>query len=226
MNELLLFLLLLLYLNLSCPAVSHICSLIFWPDTSTILVPNSTPMVWGQSAMTNEQCTVRVIVEVPLRNLHFFSVNWCSKQDLPTPISPAQRNDLTTPIYYLLSHPLILSLLLLLISLPYVYIHTHTHCFSFSHFSLLRLTNNDVLEYIRVIVRSRGHLKRVLSSWGPQCKELITAESFIWIQDTIRETEWGCECEGEGEGEEEEKNCKRLGSSLMRSRDVTSNITW
>ena len=37
---------------LSWPAVSQICSLIFWPDTSMILVPNSTPMVWGQSAMT------------------------------------------------------------------------------------------------------------------------------------------------------------------------------
>lgn len=39
-------------LNLSCPAVSQICSLIFWPLTSIILVPNSTPIVWGQSAIT------------------------------------------------------------------------------------------------------------------------------------------------------------------------------
>jgi hypothetical protein len=30
-----------------------------------ILVPNSTPIVWGQDA------------------INFFSVNWCSKQDLP-----------------------------------------------------------------------------------------------------------------------------------------------
>lgn len=41
-----------LYLNLSCPAVSHICNLIFCPDTSIILVPNSTPIVCGQSAIT------------------------------------------------------------------------------------------------------------------------------------------------------------------------------
>ena len=42
----------------SCPAVSQICSLIFCPATSTILVPNSTPMVCGQSAMTvSDVCT-------------------------------------------------------------------------------------------------------------------------------------------------------------------------
>ena len=40
------------HLNLSCPAVSHICNLIFCPETSIILVPNSTPIVWGQSAIT------------------------------------------------------------------------------------------------------------------------------------------------------------------------------
>ena len=40
------------YLNLSCPAVSQICNFIFCPATSIILVPNSTPIVWGQSAIT------------------------------------------------------------------------------------------------------------------------------------------------------------------------------
>ena len=43
---------LLTHLNRSWPAVSQICNLIFWPETSTILVPNSTPIVWGQSAIT------------------------------------------------------------------------------------------------------------------------------------------------------------------------------
>ena len=43
------------YLNLSCPAVSHICNLIFCPETSIILVPNSTPIVCGQSAITENQ---------------------------------------------------------------------------------------------------------------------------------------------------------------------------
>lgn len=36
----------------SWPAVSQICNLIFWPLTSMIRVPNSTPIVWGQSAIT------------------------------------------------------------------------------------------------------------------------------------------------------------------------------
>ena len=34
------------------PAVSQICSFIFCPDTSIIRVPNSTPIVCGQSAIT------------------------------------------------------------------------------------------------------------------------------------------------------------------------------
>lgn len=36
----------------SWPAVSQICSLIFWPATSMMRVPNSTPIVCGQLAMT------------------------------------------------------------------------------------------------------------------------------------------------------------------------------
>ena len=43
------------YLNLSCPAVSQICNFIFCPATSIILVPNSTPIVCGQSAITRKQ---------------------------------------------------------------------------------------------------------------------------------------------------------------------------
>lgn len=42
-------------LKRSCPAVSQIWSLIFFPDTSMILVPNSTPMVCGQSAVTGHK---------------------------------------------------------------------------------------------------------------------------------------------------------------------------
>lgn len=38
--------------NRSCPAVSQICSFIFFPETSIIRVPNSTPIVCGQSAVT------------------------------------------------------------------------------------------------------------------------------------------------------------------------------
>lgn len=40
------------YLNLSCPAVSHICSLTDFPATLTILEPNSTPIVWWESCLT------------------------------------------------------------------------------------------------------------------------------------------------------------------------------
>ena len=76
--------------------------------TSMILVPNSTPMVWGQSAMTGRKFRDQMMWakkrQVPLqpswqlaiiiiiynwcdllRFLHFFSVNWCNKQLLPTP---------------------------------------------------------------------------------------------------------------------------------------------
>jgi len=42
-------------LKRSCPAVSQICSLIFWPDTSIIRVPNSTPIVCGQSGITGDK---------------------------------------------------------------------------------------------------------------------------------------------------------------------------
>lgn len=44
-------------LQLTCPAVSHICNFIFCPETSIMRVPNSTPMVWGQSAMTKTNKT-------------------------------------------------------------------------------------------------------------------------------------------------------------------------
>ena len=40
------------YLNLSCPAVSHICSLTDLPPILTILEPNSTPIVWCESCLT------------------------------------------------------------------------------------------------------------------------------------------------------------------------------
>lgn len=74
----------------SCPAVSQIWSLIFLPDTSMILVPNSTPIVCGQSAVTENQ-KQRLTFQPwwwVWNTLHFCSVNWCSKQDLPTPMSP------------------------------------------------------------------------------------------------------------------------------------------
>jgi hypothetical protein len=52
-------------------------------------VPNSTPMVCGQSAMTakteDHQHQMSQIADV---HSHFFSVNWWSRQDLPTPMSP------------------------------------------------------------------------------------------------------------------------------------------
>lgn len=59
--------------ELSRLITSQIWSLIFCLSTSMILVPNSTPIVWGHEAM------------------NFFSVNWCSRQDFPTPMSPAKR---------------------------------------------------------------------------------------------------------------------------------------
>ena len=40
------------YLNLSCPAVSHICSFTDLPPILTILEPNSTPIVWWASCLT------------------------------------------------------------------------------------------------------------------------------------------------------------------------------
>jgi hypothetical protein len=39
----------------SCPAVSHICSLIFCPATSMMRVPNSTPMVCGLSGKSGRR---------------------------------------------------------------------------------------------------------------------------------------------------------------------------
>lgn len=43
-----------LYLNLSCPAVSQICSFTVFPPTLTTLEPNSTPIVWFESCLTAE----------------------------------------------------------------------------------------------------------------------------------------------------------------------------
>ena len=40
------------YRNRSCPAVSHICSFTDLPPTLTILLPNSTPIVWLESCRT------------------------------------------------------------------------------------------------------------------------------------------------------------------------------
>lgn len=40
------------YLNLSCPAVSQIWSFTDLPPMLTTLDPNSTPMVWFESALT------------------------------------------------------------------------------------------------------------------------------------------------------------------------------
>jgi hypothetical protein len=45
------------YRNLSWPAVSQICNLIFLPITSTMRVPNSTPIVCGESGMTGREHT-------------------------------------------------------------------------------------------------------------------------------------------------------------------------
>lgn len=64
--------------NLSCPAVSHICSLIFCPDTSIIRVPNSTPIVWGQSAIT-VQLSIALVIQNMTHNVttnisHYYAV--------------------------------------------------------------------------------------------------------------------------------------------------------
>ena len=72
-------------------------SLIFFPFKSTIRVPNSTPIVCGESEMTKvEKSTKTKLVKkrnennvFQTTNVHLFSVNWCNRQDLPTPISPA-----------------------------------------------------------------------------------------------------------------------------------------
>lgn len=40
------------YLNLSCPAVSHICNFTYLPPTFMIFEPNSTPIVWFESSLT------------------------------------------------------------------------------------------------------------------------------------------------------------------------------
>lgn len=42
-------------LNLSCPAVSQICSFTDFPPTLTTLEPNSTPMVWLESCLTENK---------------------------------------------------------------------------------------------------------------------------------------------------------------------------
>ena len=44
-----------IYRNLSWPAVSQICSLTDFPPTFTTLLPNSTPMVWLESFLTEIQ---------------------------------------------------------------------------------------------------------------------------------------------------------------------------
>lgn len=44
-----------IYRNLSWPAVSQICSLTDFPPTFTTLLPNSTPMVWLESFLTEKQ---------------------------------------------------------------------------------------------------------------------------------------------------------------------------
>ena len=66
------------------------------PFKSTMRVPNSTPIVCGESEMTKAE-KVRKTKEyrdsqetLAFRPnyVHLFSVNWCNRQDLPTPISP------------------------------------------------------------------------------------------------------------------------------------------
>jgi len=42
------------HLNRSCPAVSQICSFTVFPPTLTILLPNSTPIVWLESWRTTQ----------------------------------------------------------------------------------------------------------------------------------------------------------------------------
>ena len=54
-------------LKLSCPAVSHICSLICLPSREIILAPNSTPMVKSWTGWKR------------------LSVNWRRRHDFPTP---------------------------------------------------------------------------------------------------------------------------------------------
>jgi len=46
-------------------------------------VPNSTPIVCGESGATNT-----ISDERQKRGVHFPSVNWCNMHDFPTPISP------------------------------------------------------------------------------------------------------------------------------------------
>lgn len=57
------------YMLLKIVTVSHICSLMFFPERVTIFAPNSTPIVTS--------CFCR----------NFLSRNWSSKQDFPTPNS-------------------------------------------------------------------------------------------------------------------------------------------
>ena len=88
--------------NRSCPAVSHMSNLILLPPTSTTRVPNSTPIVCGESERTakgptNTMMNAKRYDGWAERRVHFFSVNWCSRHDLPTPMSPVPRDTARPP---------------------------------------------------------------------------------------------------------------------------------
>lgn len=86
---------------LSCPAVSHICRLVFSPSTSILLIWKSTPEsqktdlhVWNQdtiSVLLNlicfRRCSPSVVWMSPLNSL---SVSLSRKLDFPAPASPAK----------------------------------------------------------------------------------------------------------------------------------------
>lgn len=82
--------------------------------------------------------------------LHFFSVNWCSKHDLPTPISPMSRS----------KH------MLMNITLSQTahgrWIHHHTKVKNRWVFFHISLTDDDVFEDEVVVVRTPGgsHLQQ------------------------------------------------------------------
>ena len=67
---------------------THICSLTVLPITSMIFVPNSTPIVCGESATTKGNEAIGGLLEL----VHLASTNWCNRQLFPTPMSPELVN--------------------------------------------------------------------------------------------------------------------------------------
>lgn len=86
---------------LSCPAVSHICKLVFSPSTSILFIWKSTPEKWKTDLNVWNQEYVSVLLNMMRLLWHSPNVVWMSplkslsvslrrKLDFPAPASPAK----------------------------------------------------------------------------------------------------------------------------------------